>query len=219
MNLGFGIAVAVVALLGLALLVSGWRRLVRRRLIAGSARGLMGLALLAAAALGALAALNLYTYHRLTHEAPVCELRLRAVAPQSYRVELVPANGTAAQVYDVRGDEWQIDARILKWRAFATWIGFDTLYRLERLSGRYRDLEKERTEPRTVYLLSDDRGLDVWSLARRYAGWLPVVDAVYGSSTYLPLADGARYTVTVSASGLVARAANEAAETAVREWR
>lgn len=219
MHLIFGIVVAVVALLGLALLVSGWRRLVRRRLLAGSARGLTGLVLLAVAALGALAALNLYTYHRLTREAPVCELRLRAVSPQNYRVELVPADGTAPRVFDVRGDEWQIDARILKWRAFATWIGFDTLYRLERLSGRYRDLEKERTEPRTVYLLSDDRGLDVWSLARRYAGWLPVVDAVYGSSTYLPLADGARYSVTVSPTGLVARAANEAAETAVREWR
>ncbi len=219
MSLIFGIVLAAVAVLGFTLFVSGLRRLVRQKLITGSAYGLTGLILLAAAALGALAALNLYTYHRLTHEAPVCELRIRALAPQSYRVELVPADGTPAAVFDVRGDEWQVDARILKWRALATWIGFDTVYRLERLAGRYRDLEKERAEPRTVYLLSDDPGLDVWSLARRYAGWLPVVDTLYGSSTYLPLADGARYTVTVSPTGLVARAANEAAKNATREWR
>src|SRR5437762_972272 len=55
--------------------------------------------------------------------------------------------------YVLRGDEWQIDARVLKWRGVANVLNFDTAYRLERISGRYSDVERERTEPRTVYAL------------------------------------------------------------------
>ncbi len=210
---------ALVALIGLALFVSGLRRLTRRRLVSGTTRGLAGLVLLAAVLLAVLAGINLYTYSRFTDETPAAELEIHALAPQRYRVEFIPAGGAPAQVFDLYGDEWQLDARILKWRGLGVWIGFDTVYRLERLSGRYRNLAQERAEPRTVYLLSPDPGLDVWDLARRFSGWLPLVDAVYGNSAYLPLADAARYRVSVSSSGLVARPANEAAKTAVRSWR
>lgn len=218
MKMFFGIAIVVLALLGLVLFFSGLRRLWQRRLITGSARGLAGLVFLAAAGLAGALALNLYTYHRLAHETAVAEVHIQMVSPQRFRLHLHPAGG-APQSFDVLGDEWQLDARILKWRGFATWLGFDTVYRLERLSGRYRDLAQERTSPRTVYKLSDDPGLDVWAFSRLYASWLPLVDAVYGSSAYLPLAEGADYQVTVSATGLVARPANEAARAAVEKWR
>jgi hypothetical protein len=218
MNVLFGVVVAVVALLGLILFFSGLRRLWRRRLITGSVRGFTGLVFLAAAALAGALALNLYTYHRLAHETAVAEVRIQAVSPQSFRLHL-HLTGDAPQSFDVQGDEWQLDARILKWRGIATWLGFDTVYRLERVSGRYRDLAQERGSPRTVYKLSDDPGLDVWAFSRLYAGRLPLVDAVYGSSAYLPLADEAHYSVTVSATGLVARPANEAARAAVEKWR
>jgi hypothetical protein len=41
---------------------------------------------------------------------------------------------------------------------------------------------------------------------------------LYGSATYLPMADGADYEVTVSQSGLVARPLNDAARLAVGAW-
>jgi hypothetical protein len=112
------------------------------------------------------------------------------------------------------GDEWQLDARVLKWKGWANLLGLDAQYRLERVSGRYRDIEQERTGERTVYGLSENPGVDLWVLSTQYPKWLPFVDAVYGSATYLPMADGARYEVKMTQSGLMARPVNEAANAA-----
>ena len=82
---------------------------------------------------------------------------------------------------------------MLKWRGFANLLGLDARYRLERLGGRYVEIEQERSAARSVYALGAAPALDLWLLARAYPRWLPFVDAVYGSATYLPMADGARY--------------------------
>ncbi|MGA8004844.1 MAG: hypothetical protein WCA17_01975, partial [Burkholderiales bacterium] len=143
---------------------------------------------------------------------------LRALGPKDFALTLsIP--GAAPHEYELRGDEWQIDARVLKWRAIGTVIGFDTVYRLERLSGRYADAGQELSELRTVYPLWHTPRLDLWQLARRYHEYLPFADALYGSAAYVPMADGAQYVVTVTASGLAVRPQNEAARRAVGDWR
>lgn len=212
------VSTVVLALVGLVLFALGLRRLWRRRLVTGTLQGLTGLLLLAGAALAIALALNLRTYQRLTHESPVAEVRIQALGPQDYRVYLIPAGGKAMS-FELLGDEWELDARILKWRGTATWLGLNTVYRLERLSGRYRNVDQARGAPHTVYQLSDERGLDLWSLARRHPGWLPWLDAVYGSAAYMPLANGARYATTVSNTGLVARPLNEQARQAIEKWQ
>lgn len=203
--------------LALWLLVGALARLARGRLLAGGGRLLLALVFALSAALGASIGLNLRTWQRLTHEAPVADLTQTALGDQRYRVELQFADGKQ-EVVELRGDEWQLDARLLKWSGFATVLGFDTLWRAERISGRWQDIERERSEPRSVHALGDSAGLDLWVLARQHR-WLPWVDAVYGSATYLPMADGARWQVTVSGSGLVARPLNAAAERALTDWR
>jgi hypothetical protein len=70
-----------------------------------------------------------------------------------------------------------------------------------------------------VHELAEDQGLDFWSFARRYHQYLPLADALYGSATYVPMAEGAEYVVTVSTSGLVVRPANDAARKAVGGWK
>ena len=108
------------------------------------------------------------------------------------------------QMFMLAGDEWQLDARVLKWKGWANLLGLDAQYRLERVSGRYRDIEQERKDERTVYALSENPGVDLWTLSIEYPRWLPFVDAVYGSATYLPMADGARYEVSITQSGWLA---------------
>jgi len=123
------------------------------------------------------------------------------------------------QQFELRGDEWQMDARLLKWQAPVNVLGFDSAYRLERLSGRYTDIVNERAAPRTVHALQVPAQLDAWELARRYKEWLPWIDALYGSATFVPMADGALFEVKVTQSGLVARPLNQAARQAVGSWR
>lgn len=206
------------AAIGIGLVFFGIRRWRRRRIASGSLQGLSGITMLALSAAGAALLFNVYTYQRLSFEQPIAELRFERIAPQHFRVFLQTQDGNA-QRYDLRGDEWQLDARILKWHGIANLMGVDAAYRLERLGGRYRLVKLERTAPRTVYRLSDPRGIDLWALARRYPQWLPGVDALYGSAAFLPMADDARFAVSHSQSGLIARPMNRTAREAIAQWQ
>jgi hypothetical protein len=211
------IVVLVAGGIGLLMLGAGLRRLWRRRLVTGGLASLTGSLLLAGATLSGGVALNLYTYHRFTREQAAAELAFRALGPQHFRVQLRDPHGQLRE-FELRGDEWQLDARILKWGGPAVLLGFDTVYRLERLSGRYDALTQEQDGPRTVHSLAEGAGIDLWGVAHRHEAWLPWVDAIYGSATYLPMRDGARYAVTVSASGLVARPSDETDQKPVKTW-
>jgi hypothetical protein len=89
---------------------------------------------------------------------------------------------------------------------------------LDRIGGRYTRLEDERSQPRSVYSLNQPQRIDLWDLVHRYHSWVPWMDALYGSATFLPMADGALYEIKVSQSGLVARPLNQAARDAVAGW-
>jgi hypothetical protein len=209
--------IIVCALLGLLFLVASVRRLRRRRVMGGMAHGATGLILFAIAALALLIGSNLRTYQRLSYEQPAGELQLSGTGERQFNAVLSYPGGARAN-FELRGDEWQVDARVLKWRAFANLVGFDTAYRLERISGRYSKIEDERSQPRTVYDLNTAGRIDPWELIHHYHSWVPWMDALYGSATYLPMSDGALYEIKVSQSGLVARPLNQAAREAVSGW-
>ena len=209
----------VLAASGLLALVVAFRRLFRGRFMPATRSMFAALLLIALAAVLFLIATNLATYARLTHEEPVADLAFEAQGPQQFRATLTRAPSGNVETFLLSGDEWQLDARVLKWRGWANVLGLDARYRLERVSGRYRDIEQERYAPRTVYPLATTPAIDLWAISRAKPSWLPFVDALYGSATYLPMADGARYRVTISQSGLVARPTNGAAETANQGWQ
>lgn len=209
---------ALLAVVGLLLLVRGLARLRRLRVVSGCACGAGGCALVAAGLALAGVGLNLLTYQRLTAESPAATLEVTRSGPERYHVLLERPGGGIARQYPLTGDEWQLDARILRWRGPATLLGLDTRFRLERLSSRYQDAETAARQPPSVHDLAADRGLDVWRAANGLRRWMPLVDARYGSATYLPLADGARYSISVGRDGLIARPANTAAERAVEAW-
>jgi hypothetical protein len=205
---------AIIAVFGLLLVVLACQRLARARFLAAGGSAVAGLVLLGAAALIFIVSLNLHTYARLTYEQPVAEIVFEGRGPQRYRATLTQIPTGEMQMFVLAGDEWQLDARVLKWKGWANLLGLDAQYRLERISGRYRDIEQERHAERTVYALTKNPGFDLWMLSSRYPRWLSFVDAVYGSATYLPMADGARYEIKMTQSGLIARPINAAAHAA-----
>ena len=100
----------------------------------------------------------------------------------------------------------------------ATLLGLDPIFQLDRLSGRYSTVDEERSKVRSVHSLSEPVALDVWQFARKYPKLMPGVDAHYGTATYLPMAHGAIFEVTMTRTGLIARPINEEAENAVGQW-
>jgi hypothetical protein len=194
------------------------RRLRRLKLIRGTLYLLTGGVVLLLVAAAGLVTANLFTYARLTHEQEAAPVTTRQLRERQFAVT-VQTRDRPARNFNLRGDEWQIDARILKWRALGNLLGFDTVFRLERLSGRYGDVVSERAAPRTVYELAAEPGVDFWTFARHYHQYVPLADALYGSAAYVPMAEDAQYVVTVSASGLVVRPDNDAARKAVGGWK
>ena len=213
----FTALIIVLALVGILCLFAAIRRMRRRRVLGGVLAGATGLVLILLGAGAALIAANLLTYQRLNFEQPAAELLLTRTGEREFNAVLTYPGGEHAS-FALRGDEWQIDARVLKWHAFANLVGFDSAYRLERISGRYTRIEDERTQARSVYSLNPPQRIDPWDLVHRYHSWVPWMDALYGSATFLPMADGALYEVKVTQSGLVARPLNQAARDAVGNW-
>jgi hypothetical protein len=210
--------IILLALFGILLMLLACQRVYRARFIAAAGSALASIALLAIAGFLFVVSLNIHTYAQLTHERPVAEIVFEARGPQEYRATLAEVPSGKMQLFTLAGDEWQLDARVLKWKSWANLLGFDARYRLERISGRYRDIEQERNAQRTVYPLSENPGLDLWLVSTRYPRWFAFVDAVYGSATYMPMADGARYEISITQSGLIARPKNPAAESAAGSW-
>lgn len=223
---------ALVAFVAALFVLNGLISLFRGRWISGPLKMIGGGVILAGAGAAVLLAQNIQTYARLTHERPVATIQLRRLASQYFEVTVIQpplAEGGAARsaVYPVNGDDWRIEAQVLKWKPWANVLGLDTQYRLDRLSGRYQDIEQERQGARSVHALSggDARTGDIlgvavpwkisaWDAARRYRKYVNAVDTLYGGATYMPMADGAQYEVWITQSGLVARPANDAARNA-----
>lgn len=208
----------VVALLGLLILVLGLLRLFKRQWLTGIGMGSIGLGMLVVVVLVLLVGTNLRTYQRLVFEAPVAQVIFQQLSPQRYKVELINIRSGERNLYELLGDEWQMDAQIITWHGLATLVGLDPRYQLQRLSGRYSDVNAEQTSPRTVYDLMPETKVDIWSYIKPYQQWITWVDVNYGSAVYLPMADDASYSITISRSGLVVRPDNLAAEEAVRLW-
>ena len=186
-------------------------------MLSGTVHGAVGLVLFMLSAGAFLIAANVRTYQRLSYEQPAGELQFTRTGERQFNGVLTYPDGERAH-FALRGDEWQIDARVLKWHAFANLLGFDAAYRLERIGGRYTRIEDERSQLRTVYPLNVPQRIDPWDLVHRYRRWVPWVDALYGSAAFLPMADAALFEIKVSQSGLVARPLNQAAREAVGSW-
>jgi hypothetical protein len=213
----FTAILVVCSLVCFLFLIAAARRLSSRRVLSGLAHGATAIIIALGVVCAALIGLNLRTYQRLSYEQPAAELQLTRTGDRQYNGVLAYPDGERAS-FVLRGDEWQVDARMLKWTAFANLLGFDAAYRLERIEGRYANIDDERTQPRSVYALASPGTIDPWELVHRYRSWLPWVDAMYGSATYLPMSDGALYEIKVSQSGLIARPLNQSAREAVSGW-
>lgn len=216
-NWNVWMAPGIAALLGFVVFIAGFSRLLRLRLVTGSFGAVSG-ALLMALGFGAgLIGLNLHTYNRLSFEQPVAEISIVKRGEQDFIATLRTPEGEPVD-YELKGDQWMLDARVLKWKPWANVLGLDAMYRLDRISGRYSTAAEEVSLERTAYDLAEDPGLDLWTMAQKYKQLAPMVDAGYGSGTYLPMVDGAAYEVSLTQSGLVARPTNAAAQEATRTW-
>jgi hypothetical protein len=198
--------IAVLFLSGLifgAIVLRAWKN---RRYLAGLVSLLISLVLGLSALLVLLVFAGTMGYDALVHEELAATVFITPLGSQQFGARIVQPH-SADTSFTVAGDELYIDARILKWKPIVNIFGLHTAYRLDRVSGRYTDIQDERTKLRTLYSLAGRAKLwDLFLLRSQYGFLSPVLDAHYGSATFAPVKDSRVIRILVTSSGLITRA-------------
>lgn len=203
----FFLAAIALGALGAILVVAGVVAPMRARPLRFALRTLSGLLLLSLGALAGTVAIGTQGYRALTREDLAARLTVRPAGPQRFVATVRFPDGRQA-AFDLMGDEIYVDAHILKWKPLANVLGLHTAYELDRLAGRYQSIEQERSALRTVHSLAQDKPLDLFRLRQRYAFLGTLLDAEYGSATFVSVTRPAELELRVSTSGLLMRDAS-----------
>lgn len=199
------IVALVCALLALAF---GWiavSALRKRRFLRSVTTLLSGLLALALAGLAVAVTVGVKGFRALTHEDIAARVRTTPIGPQRFRATVELPDGKSGQ-FEISGDALYVDAHILKWKPIVNLLGLHTGYELDRVGGRYNAVQDEQGKPHTIYPLRPERTIDVFGFVRRHPRILaPLVDAEYGSGTFVSAEQPGRFEVMVSTSGLLIR--------------
>lgn len=204
-----GLAGLVFGMVGALLLLSGIGALIRLRPFRFVLRTVFGLLLLAVGALAATIAIGTHGYTALTREDIAATLLVQPTGPQRFSATVRYPDLREVR-FELAGDEVYVDAQILKWKPIANVFGLHTAYELDRIAGRYRSIDHERSAPRTVFPLSRDKPLDLFDLRQRYTFLAPLLDAEYGSASYVVVSRPAEIELRVSTTGLLMREVKQA---------
>jgi hypothetical protein len=207
--------------IGLLALLAIWvaaRILLNGSWFLGWLRGTIGLLLVALASVIVLLALDMGTYTAVSRDKPLVTIGFEADGPQRYRVNLL--QGGSEHTVSLDGELWQLDVRLLQWKGLAALIGLEPGYRLEKLTGRYLSMEQQQQSLSARVALSRSRyGIDLWHWLRMGNMDLHVFDAQARRVNYLPMANGAVYSISLAATGLLVHPLNQAAEQALKSWK
>lgn len=219
---------ALCGAVGLMLGFAGISRLLKANFLGGGARALFGVGFLGVAGISTLVGLNLQTYKRLTHEQLAATVYFTQIENEAnkYVARITYPDGTAKN-YTLTGDEFEIGAQVIKFKPLANMLGFDSVYRLEYMSGRFRErfvYDKVKTAEVTGVKLSSDPGLDVAAYVKHSGARFGLEsvgidggqeDARYGSAVYVPMSHGLEFEIKVTQDAVIARPLNEEAAKAV----
>lgn len=199
------IAFGLLAVALLFLATSAWRRRSRVSSLVGFLSAALFVSL---GALCGVITVGIRGYRAFTAEALAATIKTEPIGPGPHHFRAtVTLPDSSVHMFDLAGDAVYVDAHVLKWRPIGTFLGLQTVYELDRIAGRYQTLGDEQTRERTVYSLARDKPFDAFDLAKRYWVLRPLVDAEYGSATFIGATapGGATYEIRVSTTGLLVR--------------
>lgn len=203
------IVLAIACVIGAAVLFLGASWLVQWL------RGTAGVLLVVIAGYFVLFSASLFSYQQVSVDAPLATVSFERNDAQNWAVTVAEANGNRRQ-FNLLGDLWQLDVRLLRYAGPLSVFGANPLFQLEQLSGRYLTMEDQQEKDRSEFRLAAGAflGYDLWT--RVHEGGSLMIDASRSSVVLVPIADGAIYEVRLDERGLALAAANSVAEDALR---
>jgi hypothetical protein len=195
---------AIFGVMGAVLILAGIGSFIYLQLKQSAFRVVAGLLLLALGTLAGTISVGMMGYRALTREDVAANIAVKPTGKQRFMATFRFPDGRES-TYELAGDEIYVDAHILKWHPYANLIGLHTAYEIDRVAGRYHAVKDEREAVRTVHALARDKPVDLYALGRRYTFLAPVLDAEYGSATFVPVTRAAELELRVSTTGLLIR--------------
>jgi hypothetical protein len=149
--------------------------------------------------------LAVYGYQRLTSETLIAELRFSKQQKGAYLASLYLPQKCEQAHYLLYGDQWRIDVQFQKPRYWANLIGLDSLYRLDRLQGRYQSVDAENRRRQHAYDLRQKNTAvsTMQDVTQKLFGFM--YDTNYGSSNYAEIDPDIRYLIYKTPTGLLTR--------------
>ncbi len=192
------------AFLGLIFLIITVVGVKKRKLFAPATSFVTALLMLSLSALFGTISIAIQGYHALTREELAATVKVEPTGAQKFNARFLMPDGSV-EIFSLAGDQLYVDAHILKWKPLANIFGLHTSYELDRVAGRYASLNDETTKVHTVYSLSKDKPLNMFNLRQRFAVLNPLLDAEYGSATFIKSDSPEEFRVMVSTTGLLIR--------------
>ena len=198
------IAAMLFALLGFIFLIMTVVALKKRKLFRMAMNFLSALLMVSLSALFGTISIAVQGYHALIREELAAIVKVEPAGEQKFMARFFMPDGNE-KVFSLTGDQLYVDAHILKWKPLANIFGLNTSYELDRVAGRYAILNDKTTKVHTVYSLSKNRSLDMFDLRRRFTILNPLLDAEYGSATFINSNNTEEFRIMVTTTGLLIR--------------
>lgn len=201
-----------------SLLFFSAKALFDKKWIMGFLRGCAGFILLAISVLLALIARDIATYTSIVGDQSVLTLSFSKKEGNHYSIEIQESSGTPYMA-DIVGQQWQLNARMLKWSPIMSAIGFKTGYKLESIQGRFIELQMDRLAGgQPPFVFAEPAVIDTWATLQMHPWILSSVQAYTSTPGFVPAADGAIYDVVLSGTHLSVLPLNDAAKSALASW-
>jgi hypothetical protein len=178
---------------------------VKRKMLFGIVTNFtVSLLMLAISLLLASISFSMKGYYALTHEELAATIEVAPIDDQQFIANFIFPDGSTRE-FKLNGDELYVDAHILKWKAVVNIFGIHTAYELDRVSGRFEDIEDEKNKPRTIYTLAEPKIINAYSLRKKYEFLSWLVDTDYGSASFINVHRSNKFELYVSTTGLLIR--------------
>ena len=198
------VASAVTGIFSCYFLVTFFSKIKKKQLLK-STRKLVGLVFFSmSTGFFSLIILGTQGYQALTHEILAATVTITPTHEQQFVARIVYPDGLS-ETFTLSGDEVMLDANILKWKPWSNILGLKTAFRLDRIRGRYVNIQDEKAAEPSVFSVNSFENGDIAEWRKDYEYLSSLVDVEHGSASYVSAKQSQVYELYVTTNGLLFR--------------
>lgn len=203
----------LVTIIALVAALGAWWLLFKRGWFFAFMKGVTGLFMLTTMVVCLFFILEIQSFKQMNAEKQLATIKMVQKGAQQFEVEF-NRNSGQSETFNIQGDMWQLDAKVITWEGWLTLFGLKPGYRMERISGRYRSIEDERNKPRTVFEFKNSLSPGAVNVGE----FIPGINYRFGNAVYMPMIDGALFEVLITSKGISAKPVNDVAQNSLLGW-